>query len=109
MEWNSYAIDPREIVVHEKMKIPREESVFPAIYPCSQFMNLAGIAHDFHTFLSNAGLEHFVDDQPFQYAKLAMSVVQDFRCNLTSYNRTVHYNIYDRSVDLPFCCFLYRN
>ena len=105
MEWNPYAIDQHEIVVHEKMKVHREESVFPAIYPCSQFMGVAGITRDFHTLMTNAGLEHFVDDQPFQYAKLAMSVVQDFNCNLTSSNSMVHYKIYNKSVDLPFAVF----
>ena len=91
MEWNAFSLDPSEIVVQEKFKVPREEGVYPAIYPCSQFMEAAGITHDFHTFLSNAGLERFLEDQPFQYAILSMSVVQDFRCNLNSSNPTVHY------------------
>ena len=68
-------------------------------------MEVAGVAHDFHTLLSNAGLERFVEDQPFQYAMLSMSVVQDFRCNLNSPNPTVHYKIYNKSVDLPFGVF----
>jgi hypothetical protein len=40
-------------------------------------MNAAGILQDFQTLISNAGLEHFVDGEPQQYAKLTMSVVQD--------------------------------
>jgi hypothetical protein len=38
-------------------------------------MRAVGILQDFQTLISNAGLEHFVDDEPYQYAKLAMSVV----------------------------------
>ena len=68
MEWYAFALDPSEKVVQGKMKVHREEGVSWTIYPCSQFMEVAGIAHDFHTFLSNAGLERFVEDQPFQYA-----------------------------------------
>jgi hypothetical protein len=40
-------------------------------------MNAAGILQDFQTLISNAGLEHFIDGEPHQYAKLKMSVVQD--------------------------------
>jgi hypothetical protein len=44
-------------------------------------MNAAGILQDFQTLVSNAGLEHFIDGEPLQYAKLTMSVVQDFKFN----------------------------
>jgi hypothetical protein len=47
-------------------------------------------------------LEHIVDDEPLQYAKLTMSVVQDFKFSLSSSNPMVHYKIYNKSVDLPF-------
>jgi hypothetical protein len=38
-------------------------------------MRAAGILQDFQTLISNAGLEHFVDGEPYQYVKLTMSVV----------------------------------
>jgi hypothetical protein len=38
-------------------------------------MNAAGILQDFQTLISNAGLAHFIDDEPHQYVKLTMSVV----------------------------------
>jgi hypothetical protein len=68
-------------------------------------MSAAGILQDFQTLISNAGLEHFVDGEPHQYAKLTMSVVQDFRFSLSSSNPMVHYKIYNKSVDLLFDVF----
>jgi hypothetical protein len=50
-------------------------------------------------------LEHFVDDEPHQYAKLTMFVVQDFRFSWPSPNPMVHYKIYNKMVDLPFDVF----
>ena len=87
------------------MPVHREEGVFPAVYPCSGFMNAAGIMQDFETFLSNAGLMHFVDGEPSQYAKLAMSMVQDFRFDGPSPNPMVHYRIYNKPISLPFRIF----
>jgi hypothetical protein len=87
------------------MRVHREERVFPSIYPCSEFMNAAEILQDFQTLISNAGLEHFIDDEPPQYVKLTMSVVQDFRFSWSTSNPMVHYKIYNKSVDLPFDVF----
>jgi hypothetical protein len=50
-------------------------------------------------------LEHFVYGKPHQYAKLTMSVVQDFRFSWSLPNLMVHYKIYNRTVDLPFDVF----
>jgi hypothetical protein len=70
-------------------------------------MNAAGILQDFQILISNAGLEHFVDGEPhqYQYAKLTISMVQDFRFSWSSSNPMVHYKIYNKSVDLPFDVF----
>jgi hypothetical protein len=38
-------------------------------------MNATGILQDFQTLFSNAGLEHFIDGEPPQFAKLTMSMV----------------------------------
>jgi hypothetical protein len=81
MEENAYQLFQHELEVHEVMRVHSEEMVFPSIYPCSEFMNAAGILQDFQTLLSNAGLEHFVDGEPPQFANLTMSVVQDFKFN----------------------------
>jgi hypothetical protein len=67
MEENAYQLFQHELEVHEVMRIHREERVFPSIYPCSEFMNAAGILQDFQTLISNAGLAHFIDDEPHQY------------------------------------------
>ena len=75
MEGNAFALDPSEIVLEGKFKVHREEGVYPAVYTCSQFMEFAGITQDFHSLMSNAGLERFLEDQPFQYAIFSMSVV----------------------------------
>jgi hypothetical protein len=91
--------------MHEVMKVHREEGVFPSIYPCSEFMSAAGILQNFQTLISNAGLEHFVDGEPHQYAKLTMSVVQDFRFGWSLPNPMVHYKTYNKIVDLPFDVF----
>jgi hypothetical protein len=105
MEENAYQLYQHELEVHEVMRVHREERVFPSIYSCSEFMNAAGILQDFQTLLSNAGLEHFVDGEPPQFAKLTMSVVQDLKFNWSISNPMVHYKIYNKSMDLPFDVF----
>jgi hypothetical protein len=105
MEENAYQLFQHELEVHEVMRVHREERVFPSIYPCSEFMNAAGILQDFQTLLSNAGLEHFIEGEPPQFAKLTMSVVQDFSFSCSTSNPMVHYKIYNKSVDLPFDVF----
>jgi hypothetical protein len=54
MEENAYQLFQHELEVHEVMRLHREERVFPSIYPCSEFMNAAGILQDFQTLISNA-------------------------------------------------------
>ena len=102
MEENIHQLDQHELEVHEVVRVHREEGVFPSIYPCYEFMNAAGILQDFQTSVSNAGLEDFVDGEPYQYAKLTMSVVQDFSFNWSLPNPMVHYKIYNKTVNLPF-------
>jgi hypothetical protein len=68
-------------------------------------MNAAEILQDFQTLLSNAGLEYFIEGEPPQFAKLTMSVVQDFSFSCSISNPMVHYKIYNKSVDLPFDVF----
>ena len=63
---NEYQLDYNELEVHEVMGVNREDAVFPSIYPCSNFMTAAGILQDFNTLISNAGLEDFVVDEPYQ-------------------------------------------
>ena len=99
---HGHPIHAGDLVVHEVMGVNREDSVFPAIYSCHEFMSAAGILHDFITLTSNAELGQFVSDEPHQYAKLTMSVVQNFRFSWSSPNPMVHYNIYNIAVDLPF-------
>ena len=74
---NVHRLVQQELEVHEVMNVHREEGVFPSLYPCSEFMRAAGILQDFQTLVFNAGLEHFIDGESNQYAKLTMSVVQD--------------------------------
>ena len=100
-----YRLNQHELKVNEVMTVHREEGVFPSLYPCPEFMNAAGILQDFHTLVSNAGLEYFIDGEPSQYAKLTMPLVQDFRCSLKLPNPMVHYKIYNVLVDLPFDAF----
>ncbi|WP_228393237.1 hypothetical protein, partial [Pseudomonas helleri] len=52
--------------------------------------------------ISNAGLEHFVGEEPYQYVKLTMYVVQDFQFSWSLSNPMVHYKIYNIAVNLPF-------
>jgi hypothetical protein len=65
-------------------------------------MRAARILQDFETLKSNAGLEHFFDGEPYQYVKLTMSMVQDFRFSWSLPNPMVHYKIYNKTVNLPF-------
>jgi hypothetical protein len=105
MEENEHQLIQHELEVHEVMRVHHEEGVFPYIYPCSEFMRASGILQDFQTLISNVGLEHFVDGEPYQYVKLTMSVVQDFRFSWYLPNPMVHYKIYNKTVDLPFDVF----
>jgi hypothetical protein len=54
MEENEHQLIQHELEVHEVMIVHREEGVFPSIYPCSEFMRVAGILQDFQTLISNA-------------------------------------------------------
>ena len=74
---NLHQLNQHELLVHEVMRVHREEGAFPSIYPCSEFMRSAGILQDFQTLVSNAGLEDFIVGEPYRYAKLTLSVVQD--------------------------------
>jgi hypothetical protein len=100
MEESAYQLSQHELEVHEVMKVHREERVFLSHYPCSTFMNAAGILQDFQTLLSNAGLDYFAEGEPPQYVNLTMSVVQDFRFTWSTSNPMVHYKIYNKLVDL---------
>ena len=102
MEENVYQHDQHGLEVHRIMRVHHEEGVFPSIYLCPEFMDAAGILRDFQTLISNAGLENFIDGEPRQYAKLTMSVVQDFRFNWSLPNPMVHYKIYNIPISLPF-------
>jgi hypothetical protein len=102
MEENEHQLIQRELEVHEVTRVHHEEGVFPSIYPCSEFMRATWILYDFQTLISNAGLEHFVDGEHYQYVKLTMYVVQDFRFSWSLPNPMVHYKIYNKTVNLPF-------
>ena len=102
MEQNVHQLNQHDLVVPEVMRVHREEGVFPSIYPCSEFMRNTGILQDFRTLVSNVGLEDFIMGKPYQYAKLTMSVVQDFSFGWASSNPMVHYKIYNIDVNLPF-------
>ena len=102
MEVNVHQLNQHELVVHEVMRVHYEEGVFPSIYPCLEFMRSGGILQDFETIISNAGVEDFVVGEPYQYAKLTMSVVQDFSFSWSSPNPMVHYRIYNKTVNFPF-------
>jgi hypothetical protein len=69
-------------------------------------MRAAGILQDFQTLISNAGLEHFVVGEPYQYVKLTMSVVQDFRFSWSLPNPMVHYKIYNKLWTCPLMIFM---
>ena len=72
---SAYPLNQYELMVHEPMKVHREEAIFPSIYPCHEFMRTAGILQDFQTMVTNAGLEHFVEGEPFQFVKLTIAFV----------------------------------
>src|SRR4051812_15854872 len=102
---SAYPLSQYDLMVHEPMKVHREEAVFPSIYPCHEFMRATGILQDFQTMVTNAGLEHFVEGEPIQYVKLTMDFVQDFRFTLSTSNPMVHYKIYNIPINLPFADF----
>ena len=77
MEENVHRIFQHELEVQEVMRVHCGDNVFPSIYPCPKFLNVAGILQDFHTLVTKAGLQRFIEGKPFQYVKLTMSMVQD--------------------------------
>ena len=87
---SAYQLHQHDLMVPEPMKVHREEGVFPSIYPCHEFMRTTGILQDFQTMVTNVGLEHFVEGEPFKYVKISMVVVQDFRFTWSSSNPMVH-------------------
>ena len=102
---SAYPLNQYDLMVPDPMKVHHEEEVFPSIYPCHEFMSTTGIFQDFQTLIANAGLEHFVEGEPFQFGKLTMAFVQDFRFTWSTSNPMVHYKIYNIPVDLPFADF----
>jgi hypothetical protein len=102
MEGSRHQLNQQELEVQQVMRVHREEGVYPAYYPCVDFMRSAGILQDVQTLISRAGLDDFVDGEPCQYAKLTMSVVQDFKFNWSRSNPMVQYKIYNKTVNLPF-------
>src|SRR3954470_17813841 len=68
-------------------------------------MRAAGILQDFQTLVTNVWLEHFVEGEPFQYVKLTLAFVQDFRFTWSTSNPMVHHKIYNIFVELPFADF----
>ena len=102
---SAYSLNQYDLMVHEPMKVHREEVFFPSIYPCHEFMRTAGILQDFQTMVTNVGLERFVEGEPFQYVKLTMAFVQDFWFTWSTSNPMVHYKIYNIPIDLPFADF----
>ncbi|KAK1616829.1 hypothetical protein QYE76_022346 [Lolium multiflorum] len=51
------------------------------------------------------GLEGFTVGEPHQYAKLTVSVVQDFEFHRSQTNPMVRYKIYNKTINLPFSDF----
>ncbi|KAK1627296.1 hypothetical protein QYE76_001611 [Lolium multiflorum] len=51
------------------------------------------------------GLEGFTVGEPYQYAKLTVSVVQDFEFHRSQTNPMVRYKIYNKTINLPFSDF----
>jgi hypothetical protein len=93
MEENAYQLFQHELEVHQVMRVHCEEGVFPSIYPCSEFINAAGILQDFQTLVSNAGVEHFIDGEPHQYAKLTISGAGFFK-EENSQRRVVKFRVF---------------
>ena len=91
MEWNRNQLNQHELEVHEVMRVHREEGVYPSYYPCTDFMRSAGILQDVQNLISNAGLEGFTVGEPHQYAKLTVSVVQDFEFHRSRTDPMVRY------------------
>ena len=73
---------------------------------CDSSCSCSENVQDFNTLISNAGLENFTSGEPAQFAKLTMSVVQDFRFNHLSNNPTVSFKIYNVPMEISlheFC------
>src|SRR5215203_6513425 len=105
MEGSMHQLNQQELEVQQVMRVHREEGVYPSYYPCTDFMRNAGILQDVQTLISNAGLESFTVGEPYQYAKLTVSVVQDFEFHRSQTNPMVRYKIYNKTINLPFSDF----
>ena len=105
MEGSMHQLNQEELEVQQVMRVHREEGVYPSYYPCTDFMRNAGILQDVQTLISNAGLGNFAVGEPHQYAKLTVSVVQDFEFHRSQTDPMVRYKIYNKIIDLPFSDF----
>src|SRR3954447_23985509 len=75
-------------------------------FPCTDFMVAAGIREDFLFLVNNAGLTTYLNDESNQYAMLTEIFVGSFDFKYGTYESTVSFRIYDRSIIIPlqeFC------
>ena len=75
-------------------------------FPCANFMVDAGIQEDFLLLISKVGLTTYMNDESNQYAMLTKIFVESFNFNYDTYESTVSFNIYDKSIAITlqqFC------
>ena len=53
----------------------------PSVFPCTQFLQAAGIYEDFMRMITNVGLQTFMGDTSTQYSRLTKIFVESFKFN----------------------------
>ena len=78
----------------------------PSVFPCTQFLQAAGIYEDFMSMIESVGLQTFMGDTRTQYSRLTKIFVESFKFNCKAYKPTVDFKIYDRACTMEldnFC------
>ena len=67
----------------------------PSTFPCTNFLNDAGILDDFLYLVDRVGLTTYMLDESNQYAMLTKTFVESLSLNNSPYNPTISFKIYD--------------
>jgi hypothetical protein len=78
----------------------------PSTFPCTNFLQDAGILDNFLLLVNRVGLTTYMMDESNQYAILTKIFVESFKFTNAYYNPSIAFQIYDRPITMPlerFC------
>jgi hypothetical protein len=81
----------------------------PSTFPCTNFLNDAGIFDDFLLLVERVGLTTYMLDESNQYAMLTKIFAESFKFTNSPFKPSIAFKIYDKSITMSlekFCCIL---